>query len=517
MERSISSVLLVLLMVVTVEIIRRILRNRIERKGYPLPPVPGLFPFLGSILSSNPQEPCSPVGGWREMYGECNIVYIRFLGTDVVVLNSTSVASELLEKRSRMYSDRPVIPSAIPYGHDINFGLSRYNEHWRLCRRIFQQTFRADAAHSLCPTQRRRARQLIVNIIDNPEEYPSHFAMFSFAGIASAVYDYEPSPRNDPMLSVVNKYISAASRGLSFQMASLFMLCPFILHIPDWLPGSWIKREAKEAYAWRNKMVETLYRDVRERMESTNHINASLVSDHITRMETFDGSYRSEYETALKHTSATALFVGFETTRITIMAFTLAMVENPHVWKRAQEEIDAVVGMDRLPEFDDRPSLPYIDAIMREVLRWRPVLPLGTPHAATQSDIYEGYYIPKGAIVITNIWAMSRDEVRYPDADKFMPERFLNAEGMLTDDDPGDFAFGFGRRRCPGRHNVDVSLWGAIATMLATLDFNLAKDADGNDITFKATYKQAITSQTNPFPCRLTPRPHVDKEVLQVD
>ena len=98
------------------------------------------------------------------------------------------------------------------------------------------------------------------------------------------------------------------------------------------------------------------------------------------------------------------------------MTFALAMVKHPHVWKRAQAEIDAVVGTDRLPDFDDRSSLPYVDAIIREVLRWRPVLPLGASwdrallpsipflrkycqggaHAVTQSDVYEGYYIPKG-------------------------------------------------------------------------------------------------------------------------
>ena len=76
---------------------------------------------------------------------------------------------------------------------------------------------------------------------------------------------------------------------------------------------------------------------------------------------------------------------------------------------------------------------------------------------------------------------MSRDKTRYPDGYKFMPERFLNAEGMLTDDDPGDFVM------------VDVSLWSAIATMLATLDFNLAKDANGNDITFKARFSLRLS------------------------
>lgn len=94
------------------------------------------------------------------------------------------------------------------------------------------------------------------------------------------------------------------------------------------------------------------------------------------------------------------------------MTFTLAMVENPQIWCRAQLEIDAVVGMDRLPEFEDRPSLPYVEAIVRETLRWRPVSPIGAHltvnllfgcpkrpqvvHSVMSSDIYEGYYIPKG-------------------------------------------------------------------------------------------------------------------------
>lgn len=70
------------------------------------------------------------------------------------------------------------------------------------------------------------------------------------------------------------------------------------------------------------------------------------------------------------------------------MTFALAMVKNPHVWKRAQVEIDAMIGTGRLPEFDDRQNLPYIDAIVRETLRWRPVVPLGTCMAA---NVFEAH------------------------------------------------------------------------------------------------------------------------------
>lgn len=72
------------------------------------------------------------------------------------------------------------------------------------------------------------------------------------------------------------------------------------------------------------------------------------------------------------------------------------MVCNPEVQKKAQAEIDRVVGPHRLPNFDDRPSLPYAEALYREVMRWRPVVPLSVPHAATEDDAYKGYFIPKG-------------------------------------------------------------------------------------------------------------------------
>jgi len=76
----------------------------------------------------------------------------------------------------------------------------------------------------------------------------------------------------------------------------------------------------------------------------------------------------------------------------------------PEVQRKAQEEIDGVVGTDRLPSFQDRQNLPYVDAIVKEVLRWHPVAPMGIPHMTTEDDVYEGYLIPKGALLLPNIW-----------------------------------------------------------------------------------------------------------------
>ncbi|KIJ14780.1 hypothetical protein PAXINDRAFT_12350 [Paxillus involutus ATCC 200175] len=538
----------VLVSVVAVDIIQRVFRSRRERKGLPLPPGPTSLPLLGNGLSVDTDEMWKTYTEWKATYGE--VLYVRLLDQEFVILNSQSDAVELLEKRSQIYSDRPFIVTTEPYGMGCNFAFKRYGDHWRLFRRIFHQTFRADAALAFRPMQLRRAHQMIVNMIDDPDQHASHYSTFAGAVAMSAVYDYEPSPRDDPMVHIVDRFLQATLPAITAKRMVLFRMFPFLLHIPDWLPGSSLKREARFACDCAINMVETPYQYAKRRVEASQQPTFSMVSDHIARMQKFDEPYRSDYATTLKHASATAIIGSSESTSSTLRSFTLAMVENPHVWKRAQAEIDAVVGMGRLPDFGDRPSLPYVDAVLREILRWQPVgplgetmsrfdvprleSPLGVPHATSTSDTYKGFYIPKGmscvctkiprshichitgATIIANVWAMSRDEARYPNAEQFVPERFLTAEGALTDDNPSSFIFGFGRRLCPGRHTADASLWASIATMLATLEFTLAKDAEGNDITFEPKYfLRGGTRHPETFPCRIMPRSHITKEYLQ--
>ncbi|PSS37906.1 hypothetical protein PHLCEN_2v248 [Hermanssonia centrifuga] len=144
------------------------------------------------------------------------------------------------------------------------------------------------------------------------------------------------------------------------------------------------------------------------------------------------------------------------------------MVLYPDVMRRAQAEIDAVVGRDRTPLFSDRDKLPYIEAIVKEVIRWRPVDPLGT-------------------VVIFNVWAMNRNPKYFPDAEEFRPERYLDDSGQLAEAIPdthghGHFAFGSGRRICPGRDFANQAFFINIATLLWAFDFEKALDNDGQPI-----------------------------------
>jgi cytochrome P450 len=135
--------------------------------------------------------------------------------------------------------------------------------------------------------------------------------------------------------------------------------------------------------------------------------------------------------------------------------FVLAMSLYPDIQRKGQEAVDVALGGERLPDFSDFGRIPYIDAIISEVLRWKPPLPLSVPHGATEDDYYNGFLIPKGSIVVANICAISQDENLYgPNTDMFVPERFMtpnSKKGVVDTQLNSDAAFGYGRRQCPGR------------------------------------------------------------------
>ena len=180
----------------------------------------------------------------------------------------------------------------------------------------------------------------------------------------------------------------------------------------------------------------------------------------------------------------------------TTLTFMMAMALHPETQRRAQEEIDRVIGSERLPTINDRAHLPYVNAVIKETMRWRPAVPMGTygsmcsnlgnidlgfpllglARVVAQDDIYEGHFIPKGTIVLPNCWfvdgkvfdvtsALTRitravaHEHRGPyEPSEFAPERWLvGGEGDDAPVDPAQWAFGFARR-CAfmsfGRHCV---------------------------------------------------------------
>ncbi|KAG2362788.1 cytochrome P450 [Suillus spraguei] len=469
-----------------------------KRKVFPLPPGPRPLPIIGNILGIDISAPWLAYTAWGKQYGD--IVYSHVFGQHIIIINSEKVANELLEKRSYNYSDRPDLPTNILFGLGFNTILMRYGARWRSQRRIFHQAFRADAALSYRPMQEQKAQQLVRDMLDTPQEFLHHIHVFSSSLIMLVSYDYE-TKHDDPWVELIGKSLRLAVQEIKPEVAAILTAFPILLRLPAWFPGMSIKRKAAQSREWVQEWLNDPFQYVLEKtVEGT--AQPSMVSDALRRI---DGKGTADQLAIIKESAATAFGAASETTTSILQVFVLAMVLFPEVQAKAQTVIDAVVGTSRLPTFEDRSSLQYIDAILRETLRWHPILPLSVIHASVDSDIFEGYYIPKGATVIPNVWAMTRNEEKYPNPSQFSPERFLDADGNLNDDTV-NMAFGFGRRICVGRHLADASLWIAVACLLARFKFSKQIDADGKTVEFEPRWSSGMAIHPHPFPCSVTPR-----------
>lgn len=188
------------------------------------------------------------------------------------------------------------------------------------------------------------------------------------------------------------------------------------------------------------------------------------------------------------------------------------MVIYPEIQKKAQLEIDTVIGTDRLPNFGDRSSLPYINALAKEVLRWQPVAPMGMPHLAAQDDVYQDMFIPKGTILVPNIRVFTHDAEIYKNPDYFQPERFLGKESEM---DPTTLCFGFGRRICPGRELADSDLFLTIAISLAAFNIVKTKNATYSEDDSSLRFMSGVVSHPIEFECEAEPRSEKSAELVR--
>ncbi|CAE7177454.1 unnamed protein product [Rhizoctonia solani] len=211
----------------------------------------------------------------------------------------------------------------------------------------------------------------------------------------------------------------------------------------------------------------------------------------------------------VKQVAVTLIGASIETTVNTLMMFLLAMVLYPDVQKKAQNELDYVIGNGRLPTFEDRDRLGYMERMIQEILRWHPVAPLAVPHTCFEDDTYKGYRVPKGAIVAGNVWAMTRDETVYKDPEVFDPDRYLDPSTPLSP------VFGWGRRRCPGIHFAQSSLFITIASILMTFNIEVAQDKDGNDMRPSGKLVNSLVLTPERFPLKLTPRSTKHEELIE--
>ncbi|KAF9531054.1 cytochrome P450 [Crepidotus variabilis] len=470
------------------------------------PPGPKGLPILGNLLDVPTDAVWKVYHEMAKKY-QSPLIHLDILGSPIIVIDSLKVAQDLIENRSSIYSSRPRMPMMNELiGFDWHFAFIPYGKEWRDRRKVFHRLYDVSGSKFLRPYATRASRRLLLNLLDDPSNFLGHIRLQVYTSQLSGSFILATTYGLD-ITSMKDAHIMSAEMGM-FAMGQAFHgyvvdHFPLLSYLPSWLPGCQFKNQAREWRQDTQAMLEAPFAFVKNRM-SENKAPDSLAFRELSSMADED----PEQEKVVQDVFGAAYAGGSDTTVSALSSFVLAMLLYPEVQKKGQEAIDAVLLDERLPDMNDFGTIPYIDAILKEVLRWNPVAPLGVPYATLSDDTYTGYDIPAGATVYVNAWAMLHDADTYgPKPMDFRPERFLLENGELNPNikDP-DEAFGFGRRICPGQLVAQDSLWISIASILATFQIDKATSREGVPITPSGEFTPHLLSHPVPFECSITSR-----------
>ncbi|KAI0092608.1 cytochrome P450 [Irpex rosettiformis] len=478
--------------------IRRLLSKK--RGDLPLPPGPKGLPFVGNLLDLPPEREWETYAQWSQTYGD--IMSLQVLGQPIIILSSPKAANDLLDKRSAIYSDRPRLEMAgeiVGYANSIVLGY--YDETLRAKRRMLNQCIGSTrlALKQHMPLMERSAHEFLLFTLRQPDCLRDNLRRMMSSTILSIAYGCKSQKENDRFLAhidrIIDDFVALCAPG-----AFLVDVMPWLKHVPSWFPGTGWQRKAAEMHKNLINGTEEPYQWTKLQIASGN-AHPSFILNGLE-----SGGHSALNEENVKFAAMSLTAAGSDTTLSALYSFFLAMTLFPEVQKKAQAEVDMVVGNERLPTVnEDWDHLPYVRALCKELLRWIPVAPMAIPHLSTADDVYEGFFLPKGSIMFVNSWKILHNSKIYHDPEEFIPDRFLASPGYEPEPDPAAFAFGYGRRTCPGSHVAETILFLGVATSLAV--FNIMPQVkNGKPVPPVARSTPGVMSHPMPFECTIKPR-----------
>ncbi|KAJ9373960.1 hypothetical protein DTO282E5_1316 [Paecilomyces variotii] len=409
----------------------------------PLPLPPGPTFFFGILPEKNIAERFQK---WNQRYGP--VVSVRIGRQLFIILGTRQAAYDLLERRAPIYSSRPPSLFLDKYLHKgLSSAFMPYGSRWRLHRRLQTSFLSVQASKAYRNLQDIQSKKLLHDFLST-DDFSEVFYRYTSDVMFTLAYgkDEGKDQCDHQRLHQINEMAMFVLQTASFGMTLLDRF-PFL----DRFPHHIMKRR---------RMAENLHYKAKDAY--TDCCRSALQGS------CWNWSHEAQRRSEAKELpweevcySIGELYVaGIHTTKMVLEHFIEPSITHPEMVRKAQEELDSVVGTERLPAFDDMDHLPYIKAVISELLRWRTISTIGVPHTVIEDDEYMGYSIPAGATVVANQFGMNMDEAIFEEPTSFNPDRyFQNPELPVS-------AFGFGRRSCPGSRLAEASLFIVIARLL---------------------------------------------------
>ncbi|KAK7517207.1 cytochrome P450 [Phyllosticta citriasiana] len=473
-----------------------------------MPPGPLPWPIVGNTFSLPENKPWIFFEKLAKGYQTPLVTFWIGRNPTIWICNAQA-ASDLLDKRAGTYSSRPRMVVFAECGPGQTNLVNMYTftaaqrERWRVHRKLMHAAVGVQQVRRYRALQDKENRVVARDLLARPHAFAELFERYATSVVSIVAFGRRVAREDDPIITEVIAAMQLAAilnvPGKTFPM--LMETFPILAKFPP------------EIAPWK--------RGLGARCKGGDHTFFYSLAKEAHETPGNDDCYAKQlFAAAPKHglspeeisSLAGNLFgAGSDTSSSTLITFMLACCAFPDVLPRAWDELDRVVGPHRSPSFEDQPDLPYVNAFVKEVFRWRSVAIIGgQPHAPVEDDFYRGWLIPKGTWVQGNVWAIHRDPDYFPDPDRFDPDRFLNGGVKTAKPFPaerGYMTFGWGRRVCSGQALAEQGTFLSIARLLWGFRIEKAKDASGREIPVDIfAYTDGLNMRPQPFKCSITPR-----------
>ncbi|CAE6419189.1 unnamed protein product [Rhizoctonia solani] len=477
-----------------------------------MPPGPKPLPILGNVLQMKPVDIYAQFRELNDKYGPLASLKVG-AGNMIVIGGDGSLVRHLLDKRGAIYSNRPLqMATEIAGGGDALLFQQDTNK-WRLARKHIVQHYASSVVKTeYVALQEAESVQLLYEFLHDPKYFMQHPMRFTTSVVTCLNYGIRCEKYEDPAVRGIEE--------IMFRVCELLMPgskppvedFPWLRFVPDFI-SNWKAKSRKLG-----ELMDKLYEDLAAIAwaRGASGLNMNTLSYKLRASEGSNGLSRhfQAYIAGLVLEGGSDIVAG------AILTCILALIKDTEAQDRARKEIDVLYDEDTLPAWANEQAMPFVRAVIKEVLRWRPPLPICIPHRLEQDDYYEGHFHPKNSAIICNTWAIHSNPERFEDPKTFKPERFIDHKLSMAESiaqgDPfqrDHFAFGAGRRSCPGVQVAEQDMFIALSRLLWAFEFSAPPGTDVN--VEQSAFVGETVRHPREFPLIIKPRSERRKATIE--
>ncbi|XP_034401377.1 cytochrome P450 2U1 [Cyclopterus lumpus] len=485
LSRGDSAALLVFLLVLCLLYVRQKRRDLAKIPPGPPPwPLVGNFGFFfvpsfirrrfGPKSDSADKNAMIALTEKAEVYGN---MFSIFVGSQLmVVLNGYEVVKDALSNHPEVFSDRPDIPTVTIMTKRKGIVFAPYGPVWRKQRKFCHTTLRNFGLGklSLEPCIQQGLATLKTELLQLSEKSAAtglNLAPLISNAVSNVICSLILGQRFHHEDPEFRNMLGLMDRGLEICVNSpavLINIFPLLYYLPFGVFKE-LRQVEEDITAFLKRIIvkhrETL--DPDHPRDLVDMYLMEMVAKQAAGEE--NSSFTEDY---LFYIIGDLFIAGTDTTANSVLWILLYMVLHPDIQDKVQREIDEVVGVQRILSLTDKGSLPFTEATIMEVQRLTVAVPLAIPHMASETTEFRGYTIPKGTVIVPNLWSVHRDPTVWDEPDSFNPARFLDEEGKVFRKECF-IPFGIGRRVCMGEQLAKMELFLTVTSLLQAFKFSL--------------------------------------------